>query len=648
MCGFTGFLQVSEWSLEHRQQVVQKMTNCLAHRGPDGHGFWVDEHREFALGHRRLSIQDLSQAGHQPMLSSSGRYVIAYNGEVYNTSILRHELEQGGQSIAWQGHSDTEVILACIESWGLEKAVSRFIGMFAFALWDREEKQLQLVRDRLGIKPLYYGLQRGAFLFGSELKSLRVHPFFQGEINRDALTLYFRHNVIPAPYSIYQNVYKLTPGTILTLSQPSDPPKFTTYWNAWGTLENAQLTPFSGSYADAVEELNTLLLNAVQIRLLSDVPLGAFLSGGIDSSTVVALMQQQSSQPIQTFSIGFAEGEYNEAPFAAAVAKHLGTHHTELSVTPKQALDVIPKLPAIYDEPFADSSQIPTLLVSQLTKQYVTVALSGDGGDELFCGYNRYLWAAPLWNQLGRLPKTLRSGMSSCLQRLPVERWNQLYNLVESVVPKRWRMQAPGRNAHRLAEILGLPHERALYQGMVSHWNAPTQLVLNGEEPVTRLTQHAQPGCSSFTEWMMAQDLVTYLPDDILTKVDRASMDVSIEARVPLLDHRVVEFAWSLPLEWKLKNQIGKRILRDVLYRHVPQSLVERPKMGFGVPIDRWLRHDLRDWAENLLDSDKLHRQGFLNPVLIRQKWNEHLSGTTNWQYHLWDVLMWQAWWEQQ
>ncbi len=644
MCGVAGCWEQRVVSQTHLRSSIVKMTESLFHRGPDGFGAleWPDH--GLALGHRRLAIQDLSSAGKQPMASHSNRYVITYNGEVYNAPALRKALENERKVVEWHGHSDTEIILACIEAWGLQKAVQRFVGMFAFALWDEEEHRLHLVRDRLGIKPLYYGWQQGTFLFGSELKALRAHPAFRGEINRDALTLFFRHNVIPSPYSIYHGIHKLTPGSILTLTEPSADPTIKTYWDAWTVAAVSQQNLFPGSYEEAVLELEGLLSDAVKIRLLSDVPLGAFLSGGVDSSTIVALMQAQSSKPIKSFSIAFTEEEYNEAPHAAAVAEHLNTDHIELIASPRQALDVITQLPTIYDEPFSDSSQIPTFLVSQLTRQHVTVALSGDGGDELFCGYNRYLWAAPIWETLGKSPKSFCSISRHILRSMSVENWNRCYKIVEPMIPERWRMQSPGRNAHRLAYILSCSNERDLYLSLVSHWDQSDQLVLQGNEPPTRLTQSNQPKCASFIEWMMAQDLVTYLPDDILTKVDRASMAIALEARVPLLDHRLVEFAWSLPLEWKLNQHTGKRILRDVLYRHVPKKLIDRPKMGFAVPVERWLRHELRDWAEDLLDDTKLRRQGFLNPAPIRKKWNEHLSGKTNWQYHLWDVLMWQAW----
>jgi len=648
MCGFTGIWQAPNSATETLRNQVEAMSARLQHRGPDDSGHWIDAREGLALGHRRLAIQDLSPAGRQPMCLGSGRYVLVYNGEIYNAPALRIELEEGGNAPIWKGHSDTEVLLATVEAWGLETAVSRFNGMFAFAIWDRQERTLHLVRDRLGIKPLYFGFSRGTFLFGSELKALQAHQDFDAKIDRDALALFFRHNDIPAPHTIFHGIRKLHPGTILTLSGSDAEPQFNTYWDAWQVAETGSISRFAGSYTEAVEELESLLHDAVGIRLLSDVPLGAFLSGGIDSSTVVALMQTQCERPVRSFSIGFSEIGYNEAQHAKAVAKHLGTDHSELYVTPQQAQAVIPKLPTIYDEPFADSSQIPTFLVSQLARGNVTVSLSGDGGDELFSGYNRYIWGARTWCNIARIPTALRSLAGSMLTLLSEKQWNTIYSYGERMVPARFQMQSPGRNMHRLATLLNVTNERELYRGLVTHWEQPDKLVLGSREPLSRLTQSRQPNLPSFTEWMMAQDQVTYLPEDILTKVDRASMAVSLEARVPLLDHRVVEFAWSLPLEWKLQGVTGKRILRDVLYRHVPQGLIERPKMGFGVPIDSWLRGPLRDWAETLLNASRIKQEGYLNPKLIRKKWQEHLSGQSNCQYLIWDVLMFQSWLETQ
>jgi asparagine synthase (glutamine-hydrolysing) len=648
MCGIVGFWRQPEWSDAHLKHTIQQMNESFVHRGPDGHGRWCDAAVGLALGHRRLAIQDLSPKGQQPMVSASGRYVIVFNGEVYNSPALRGLLEQSESCLAWRGHSDTETMLACIEKWGLEKAVNHFIGMFAFALWDKKKRTLRLIRDRLGIKPLYYGFQRGVFLFGSELKALRAHPAFQNEIDRHALSLFFRHNVIPAPYSIYQGIKKLPPGMILTLSRVDEEPLISSYWDAWEVVERGQTKPFLGSYEDAVDELESLLRDSVSLRLLSDVPVGVFLSGGIDSSTVAALMQSQCSQPVRSFSIGFSETIYNEAPYAAAIAEHLETDHTELTVTPQQALDLVPHLSSIYDEPFADASQVPTSLLSQLTRQYVNVALSGDGGDELFAGYNRHVWGEKLWQRISGVPRGLRQLIGWGMTRLPEGHWNLLSDLVQPCLPSKWKVKGVGRHVHNLALQLQAGTPQQFYRSIASHWSEPEALAFQSTEPPTSLTQQRQPQCASFTEWMMAQDLVTYLPDDILTKVDRASMAFSLEARVPMLDHRVVEFAWQLPLAWKLQGLTSKRILRDVLGRYVPRELFERPKMGFGVPIEHWLRHELRDWAEDLLDETKLRQQGFLNSAPIRQKWQEHLSGKLNWQDHLWDVLMWQAWLQNQ
>ena len=652
MCGLTGFWQPTGCARDEAAATARRMADTLAHRGPDDAGVWVDEAAGLALGHRRLAILDLSPAGHQPMVSASGRFVIAFNGEIYNHRELRAELAKlgaGGAAPAWRGHSDTETLLAAVEAWGIEAALKRSVGMFALALWDRESRTLTLARDRLGEKPLYYGWQRGVLLFGSELKALRAHPAFVGDIDRGALALYFRHNCVPAPYSIYQGIRKLPPGTLWTLTaqqamtgQASEP---VPYWSLAQVVRAGQQAPFTGSDTDAVEEAQRLIGQAVAGQRVADVPLGAFLSGGIDSSTVVAVMQAQSSRPVKTFTIGFHEGEYNEAQHAAAVARHLGTEHTELYVTPAQARAVIPRLPVLYDEPFADSSQIPTVLVAELARQHVTVCLSGDGGDELFGGYNRYFWADGLWRRLGWMPQGLRAGLARGLTALSPQAWNRLWALAGGVLPRRYRYANAGDKLHKLAEVLRAHTAEAIYHKLVSHWWAPAELVLGAEEPPTVLTQpSAWPAVEDFRARMMALDTLTYLPDDILTKVDRAAMGVSLETRVPLLDHRVVEFAWRLPLAMKIRHGQGKWLLRQVLYRYVPQVLVERPKMGFGVPIDHWLRGPLREWAEDLLSERRLRQEGFLRPEPVRRLWEEHLSGRRNWQYLLWDVLMWEAW----
>jgi asparagine synthase (glutamine-hydrolysing) len=575
------------------------------------------------------------------MLSPSGRYVIVFNGEVYNYAELRKDLPRQ----AWKGHSDTEVMLAAFEQWGIERSVQRFVGMFAFALWDRQERNLYLVRDRVGIKPLYYGRANGTFLFGSELKALRAHPHFEAEIDRGALALLMRHNYIPHPYSIYEGVKKLPPGTILKIDSPqqiSDPVPF---WSAREVAEQGSRNPLALGPQAATDQLQELLRDAVRLRMLADVPLGAFLSGGVDSSTVVALMQSLSAKPIRTFSIGFEESGYNEAPYAAAVAKHLGTDHTELYLSPADAQAVIPELPYFYDEPFSDSSQIPTYLVSRLARQSVTVALSGDGGDELFTGYPRYALAAKMASSLKMIPLFARKAAAQALHLLSADSWDRVFRCAASVIPKGLLARRPGEQIHRLANLLKANSSDLVYLSMLSHWDSPSELVLGAVEHRTALTDpDRQASLQDPISRMMFTDLISYLPDDILTKVDRASMAVSLEARVPILDHRVVEFAWRLPMSLRVRNGREKWLLRQVLYKFVPPELIERPKMGFGIPIGVWLRNSLRDWAEELLDPLRLRQEGFLDPILVRRVWSEHLSGARNWQYYLWDVLMFQAW----
>lgn len=642
MCGLVGFLSRS--ALGHSvvmNDVLAQLAKGIESRGPDAFGAWSDPEAGIALGHRRLAILDLTSSGSQPMVASGGRYVLAFNGEIYNHLVLRSELD----GFAWRGHSDTETLLAGFEVWGVEATLRRAEGMFAFGLWDRNQRMLTLGRDRLGEKPLYYGWQgqgeKAVFLFGSDVSALRLHPDFCAPINRDALTLLMRYGCIGGRHSIYQGISKLLPGHLLTLAAGQTEPLL---WSWWSALEAAQRgvdQPFVGSPEDAVDELQTLLLSAVGQQMVADVPLGAFLSGGVDSSTVVALMQAQSSRPVKTFSIGFNEVGYNEAEQAKRVARHLGTEHTELYVSARQALDVIPMLPKLYAEPFADSSQIPTYLVSHLARQQVTVSLSGDAGDELFCGYNRYQVMAKLWGKLQCVPRPLRNAASVAITAVPPAGWDALGRLLS--------VARLGDRLHKGAALLGSESVAELYRGMVSHWHAPDSLVLGGQEPTTVLSGslNAFHGFSE-VERMMALDMLSYLPDDILAKVDRAAMGVSLETRVPMLDHRVLEFAWSLPLAYKLRHGMTKWPLRQVLYRYVPRELIERPKMGFGVPIDHWLRGPLRDWAETLLAEQRLRSEGFFDPIPIRQKWVEHLSGQRNWQHHLWDVLMFQAWLEDQ
>jgi len=641
MCGITGFWTTKAGS--DLAETAREMAWAIRNRGPDDCGEWTDTAAGIALAHRRLSILDLSPHGHQPMLSPSGRYVMVFNGEVYNYEELRKDLPRQ----AWKGHSDTEVMLAAFEQWGMEGSLRRFIGMFAFALWDREERNLCLVRDRLGIKPLYYGWLNGAFFFGSELKALRAHPRFEPKIDRGALALLMRHNYIPHPYSIYEGVKKLPPGTLLKVDSPKQESQPAAFWSAREIAEQGSRNPVALDPQAATDQLEELLRDAVRLRMLADVPLGAFLSGGIDSSTVVALMQSMSARPIRTFSIGFEESGYNEAPYAAAVARHLGTDHTELYPSPADAQAVIPQLPYFYDEPFSDSSQVPTYLVSRLARQSVTVALSGDGGDELFAGYPRYALAAKTASSLKLIPRFARNGARRALRFFSAETWNQLFQRMAPIIPKKLLARRPGEQMDRLASLLEADSDQ-IYLSILSHWDPPSELVLGAVEHPTALTDpHRQASLRDPISRMMYLDLVSYLPDDILTKVDRASMAVSLEARVPILDHRVVEFAWKLPMSLRVRNGQEKWLLRQVLYKFVPPPLIERPKMGFGIPVGVWLRDSLRSWAEELLDPIRLSQEGFFDPVLVRRAWNEHVSGARNWQYHLWDLLMFQAWFTQ-
>jgi asparagine synthase (glutamine-hydrolysing) len=644
MCGITGILNTSQGHASP-EPILEKMAEAIRHRGPNDHGVWADTSTGIGLAHRRLSILDLSPHGHQPMVSNSERYVIVFNGEIYNFETLRQQLN----SSQWRGHSDTEVMLAAIEQWGLEKAVKQFIGMFAFALWDKKDRLLHLVRDRLGIKPLYYGWQGKLFLFGSELKAIKAHPEFKGEVDRDALAQLMRHNYIPAPYSIYQGIKKLLPGHILTLNaeNPNQKMNSVSYWSAEEVAKQNTSDLFKGSEEEAINQLDSILGDAVKMRMISDVPLGAFLSGGVDSSMVVALMQAQSDRPVKTFSIGFNEDEYNEAQHAKLVAEHLGTDHTELYVTPEQAMKVIPNLPALYDEPFADSSQIPTFLVSELARQKVTVSLSGDGGDELFCGYSRYNTCQDIWNMIGWMPAEMRNIVSKLITTIPLETYNKFFGLLAPVFGKYGSTGPVGDKMYKLSEVLEFDTAKSLYSWLLSYWRNPESFVIGAHEDKSSI--YFSDGKSwekkpDLFQDMMFLDTITYMPDDILAKVDRASMGVSLEARVPLLDHRVVEFAWRIPMSMKVKNGQSKWLLRQLLYKYVPKKLIERPKMGFGVPIDIWLRGPLREWAEGLLNEKRLKEEGFFHPAPIREKWTQHLSGKRDWHYYLWGVLMFQAW----
>lgn len=654
MCGFAGFLggTVSHDNQGQAEKLLRRMTSAIRHRGPDHDGTWHDPIAGVGLAHNRLAIVELSPAGNQPMTSASGRYVLVYNGEVYNHADLRGELEQAGVRIDWRGHSDTETLLAAIEHWGAEQALQRTIGMFAFALWDRRERALILARDRIGEKPLYYGWQGfgsgRTFVFASELKPMLHHPSFLKKIDRDALTQFMRLGYVPGDQSIYVDIHKLQPGCIATL-RAGGGLEISTFWSVRDTISGAFSDRYAGTAEDAVESLEQLLLSAVGSQMMADVPLGAFLSGGIDSSTIVAMMQAQSTKPVKTFSIGFHEEGYNEADHALAVAKHLGTDHTELYVTADEAMSVLQDLPAIYDEPFADASQIPTFLVSKLARSKVKVSLSGDAGDELFAGYNRYGLTDRLWSRISVIPRPLRRAAANALTRIAPGTWNNIARAGQMFLPSLGRMPNPGFKIHKGAGVLASRSVAELYEGVTSHWTNPTNLVIGGRETPQNLLEVDRWSVGlSDVERMMAADLVTYLPDDILVKVDRAAMAVSLETRVPFLDHRVVEFAWRLPLNLKLRDGKTKWLLRQVLYRYVPPALVERPKMGFGLPIDKWLRGPLRGWAEELLDERRLREEGFFRPEPIRKMWELHQSGRADVQYHLWDALMFQSWLENQ
>ncbi len=652
MCGIVG-IAAPGWRGLEVAKCAGRMARTLHHRGPDDHGVWSDEEGGVALGHRRLAIVDLSPLGRQPMLSARGRYVIAYNGEVYNFLELRRELEGAGWS--FRGTSDTEVILAAFEQWGFEASLRRFVGMFAMGVWDRNERVLLLARDRLGKKPLYVAVVAGRLLFASELKAMHAVPGFEPTLDREALALFLRHNYVPGPWTIYREVVKLPPGHSLRV-RPSDLSGLSArdlvsraepYWSALETARQGQAEPFRGTPEEAVEELDRLLRDAVAIRMIADVPLGALLSGGIDSSLVAALMQAQSGRPVRTYTIGFRTPNFDEAGYAQTVARHLGTEHTELYVEPEDALRVIPELPRIWDEPFSDSSQIPTYLVCWLARQHVTVALSGDGGDESFGGYNRYFLCQRLQRAVDRLPIQVRRLIARGIHTMAPEVIDRALSAFGLLMRGNSATGLSGDRLHKLADVFDVPDMAAAYRRFVAHWQNPEELVIGARVPQTVWDEEKlQTDLQPFEHYMMAVDTVTYLPDDILVKVDRASMAVSLEARCPLLDHRVVEFAWRLPLEWKIRDGKGKWILRKVLERYLPRELFERPKMGFGVPLADWLRGPLRDWAEELIDEHRLRREGILNPEPIRRRWRDHLSGRRNWAYHLWDVLMFQSWYE--
>lgn len=641
MCGIAG---VASREQEINPSKLDDMRDTLSHRGPDGAGSWISSDGHIGLSHRRLSILDLSPAGAQPMHSASGRYSISFNGEIYNFADLRKKLEADGMGFI--GHSDTEVILGACERWGVVDALRHLAGMFAFAIWDAKERTLYLARDRIGIKPLYYCYRDGELSFASELRPLVNWRGSLPPISKQGLNEYLRLGYVPCPLSIFEGIRKLSPGTYMTwragnLSEPKS------FWKYLDAVSNGQSHPFLDEQS-AVSELDRVLRSSIARHMVSDVPLGAFLSGGIDSSTVVALMQAQSSRPINTFSIGFGDDAYNEAKHAARVAAHLGTNHTELYVTDADARRAIPYLSDAYDEPFADVSQIPTLLVSQLARKQVTVALSGDGGDELFAGYSRYIFVSSFWQKLQRLPLGLRRMAAACLRYPSAAHWDAFFKAAGPLLPQSLQPSMPGQKIHKVGSILPSDSLLALHSRLSAQWATP-QVVLSpewrGGEPLWWGLLREDPALTPPMQ-QAVWDAQTYMVDDILTKVDRASMRFGLEVRVPLLDHTVVETAWKVPEAMKLHDGQGKWLLKQLLYRYVPQSLVDRPKMGFGVPINTWLREDIRDWAETYLDELRLRKEGYLNTHVVRQTWLQHQKGSVDSGGPIWTILMFQQWLE--
>jgi asparagine synthase (glutamine-hydrolysing) len=674
MCGFAGFyLDGAGDTRDLMEANVAMMANTLEHRGPDDFGVWIDREEPIAFGHRRLSIVDISASGHQPMMSANKKYVIALNGEIYNHIELRKELNLLNSNLHWNGHSDTETLLAGFELWGIRETLDRIVGMFSIALWDIESKTLHLIRDRFGEKPLYFGWidvgNKKVFAFGSELKALRAYPGFQNNISRDALKQYFRYMYVPAPYSIFDGIFKLEPGCILSMrSPPKREPADLFYfqdknelqyesmkicrWYSFKEIINTCANHQINNELEAANYLEAQLNQTISIQSLADVPLGAFLSGGVDSSAIVALMQNQSSTPIKTFTIGFEEAQFDESKYAQAVASHLKTDHHEMRVTAHDAISLIPKLPSIYDEPFADSSQIPTYFVSQAAKKEVTVSLSGDAGDELFGGYNRYLLAPSLWNKINWLPFHVRKLLGSSLSSVPIELWDKIGNIYNLTRKSSMGVSRFGdkitKTALRLKNVNSID---TLYKSLVSEWPNPDSLVKGGVKASSELInliddQLPQKGLDSSESRMMYWDTISYLPDDILCKVDRAAMANSLETRVPFLDHRVVELAQRIPIDFKIKGGTGKSVLRNILYKYVPKELIERPKAGFGIPLGAWLRGPLRPWVEELINYSRLEQEGYLEPQLVNKIWNEHMSGKRDWSFRIWSVVIFQQWLE--
>lgn len=638
MCGFAGFLALNKAEGIDHNLVLNKMADSIRHRGPDDAGLWLHPNQQLGFCHRRLAILDLSPAGHQPMVSTSGRYTMVFNGEIYNHLALRQEVEEQRQ-FSWRGHSDTETMLACFDVFGFEKTINKLVGMFALAVWDHQAEQLLLARDRLGEKPLYLGWCGQSFLFGSELKALRAHPSFDRALDRSAIAQYMRYSYVPAPKSIYASIQKLLPGSIATVSLAQmGKIEQKQYWHL-ATTNSTVFAP-TISEEEAIEELHQHIKNAVKSQMLADVPLGAFLSGGVDSSLIVGIMQSLSEQPVKTFTIGFEEQAFNEATYAADVASHLGTEHHELILTAADTLAVVPKLAQIYDEPFADSSQIPTYLVCAMARQQVTVSLSGDGGDELFGGYSRYPHVAAKWQQQQKIPKLIRRVLAAAGQNFNPHLLNRLASLFGWHSPGN----NPGLKFTKAMAGLDKNNFENYYELFITHLTEQQsyQLVHGSGSALTMA--NVQPAVCSEIEQMMLKDANNYMIDDILVKVDRAAMANSLESRVPLLDVNVVEYAFQMPQQFKYLSGTGKLCLRKILDRYVPRALIERPKKGFGVPLDAWLRGSLRPWGERLLDPALLDQQGYLNTEMVTRMWTEHQQGVADWHFQLWNILVFQNW----
>ncbi len=651
MCGIAGFYDPTGLEAASARAYARAMSGAIVHRGPDGSGEWVDAENGIALGHRRLAVIDLTEAGAQPMTSGSGRWVVSYNGEIYNFQALRSELSKSDPTPDWRGHSDTEVVLAAIDRWGFEATLARLNGMFALAVWDRQERALWLARDRFGEKPIYYGWSGGMFLFASELKAMTGHPAFQPRIDRDALGMFVKYGFVPHPWSIYEGIGKLPPGGWVRLSSQhrrGDKPDAGRYWDIDQVISDARAAPFEGDMDAAADRLDQILGDAVEARMVSDVPLGSLLSGGLDSSLIVALMQARSARPVSTFTIGNTEPGYDEAEHAGRIARHLGTDHNEFYVDPGDALDLVPHLGEMYDEPFADSSQIPTHIVARLVRQSGTVALSGDCGDELFGGYNRYIHGVRIADTVMRLPDALRRSAAAVMKLATPSAINRVAGTLGTILPEELKGGMAGEKIHKLAGAVAVPGRSDFWEFLLSNWSDP-HTVLSGDFNAVNLTDYcrAPAGLQGLAEQMMYHDTRYYMSDDVLAKVDRASMASSLEVRVPFLDPAVFAFAWSIPVAMKIGNGRGKLVLRRLLSRYLPDHLVERPKQGFAVPVGRWLRQDLREWAEPLIDATRLEREGYFDAAAVQRCWSEHLSGRRNHDARLWTILMFQAWLDQ-